>query len=62
MQINPKEIRNHFEKSMEKYDENAVVQKFLAGILADETAAIQKDFGRVLELGCGTGLLTRNLV
>lgn len=61
MQINPKEIRNHFEKSMEKYDENAVVQKFLAEILSDETAAIKKDFGRVLELGCGTGLLTSRL-
>ena len=62
MQINPKSIKNHFEKSMEKYDENAVVQKFLAEILTDETAKIQKDFGSILELGCGTGLLTRQIV
>lgn len=61
MQVNPKLIKSHFEKSMDKYDDNAVVQKFLAETLAEETANIKKDFGKILELGCGTGLLTRRI-
>lgn len=61
MQINPKLIKNHFEKSMDKYDENAVVQKFIAKVMAIETAKIKKDYEKVLELGCGTGLLTRQI-
>lgn len=61
MQINPKIIKSHFEKSMDKYDENAIVQKFLAEILADETAFIKKDYDKILELGCGTGLLTKQI-
>ncbi len=59
MQINPKLIKTHFEKSMEKYDENAIVQKFMAEILASETASVKNSFEKILELGCGTGLLTR---
>lgn len=61
MQINPKIIKSHFEKSMDKYDENAIVQKFLAEILAEETALIRKNYTNILELGCGTGLLTKQL-
>lgn len=61
MQINPKLIKNHFEKSMDKYDENAVVQRFIAEVMTKETAKIKKDYGKILELGCGTGLLTRQI-
>ncbi len=61
MQINPKIIKSHFEKSMDKYDENAIVQKFLAEVLADKTASIKKDYDKILELGCGTGLLTKQI-
>ena len=61
MQINPKTIKNHFEKSMEKYDENAIVQNFLAETLTKELSKIQSDFNNILELGCGTGLLTKQL-
>ncbi len=61
MQINTKSIKSRFEKSMDKYDENAVIQLDLAQKLAEETAKIQNEFETVLELGCGTGLLTRQL-
>ena len=59
MQINPKLIKNQFEKSMEKYNENAVVQQITAEKLAHQTAKIRKDFTNILELGSGTGLLTK---
>ncbi len=62
MQINLKEVKNCFEKSMDKYDENAIVQRFLAETLATETSNIRNNFGKILELGCGTGLLTREIV
>ena len=44
MQINPKLIKNQFEKSMDKYNENAVVQQISAEKLAEQTAIIRKDF------------------
>lgn len=61
MQINPKIIKSHFEKSMDKYDENAIVQRFLAELLSNEIAVINKKYNKILELGCGTGLLTKEL-
>ncbi len=61
MQINPKSVKKHFEKSLDKYDENAVVQKFIAEKLAQETASIRSDFDNILELGSGTGLLTKEI-
>ena len=62
MQVNPKSVKSHFEKSMDKYDENATVQKFLAEILAAETTKLSNSYGKILELGCGTGLLTKEIV
>lgn len=61
MQPDPKAIKKHFEKSMDKYDENAVVQKFLAEKLADELCEFSQRFDKILELGAGTGLLTREI-
>lgn len=61
MQLNTKSIKSHFEKSMDKYDENAVVQTDLAEKLTLKTSKIQKQFGSILELGCGTGILTKQI-
>ena len=58
---NSRSIKKQFEKSMEKYDENAIVQKDLAQKLVSETAKIRHDFNTILELGAGTGLLTKQL-
>ena len=59
MQLNTQSIKSRFEKSMDKYDENAVVQKESAEKLAAETAKIRKNFDVILETGSGTGLLTQ---
>ena len=62
MQINPKIIKKQFEKSMGKYNENAIVQKFTAQKLVTNLAGIKNNFNNVLELGSGTGLLTEEFV
>ena len=62
MQVNPKSVKSHFFFFMDKYDENATVQKFLAEILAAETTKLSNSYGKILELGCGTGLLTKEIV
>ena len=61
MQLNTQSIKSRFEKSMDKYDENAVVQKESAEKLAAETAKIRKNFDVILETGSGTGLLTQEI-
>jgi len=62
MQINPKLIKKQFEKSMDKYDKNAVVQKIMAEKLVSELIKISGNFDNILELGAGTGLLTKELI
>ena len=61
MQINPKEIKKQFEKNMNTYDEHACVQKLMAQILVEKIAEINSNFENILELGSGTGLLTREI-
>lgn len=41
---------------MDKYNENAIVQKIMAEKLVEDLP--EKSYDRILELGCGTGLLT----
>ncbi len=62
MQVNPKLIKNQFEKSLETYTENAIVQQIMAKKLADELSKIRTDFDNILELGAGTGILTKELI
>lgn len=62
MQVNPKLIKNQFEKSLDTYSQNAIVQQIMAERLIDELAKICDNFDNILELGCGTGILTQKLV
>lgn len=62
MQINPKLIKNQFEKSLDTYNKNAVVQQIMAEKLIEETAKIKTCYDNVLELGSGSGLLTKELI
>lgn len=62
MQINPKLIKNQFEKSLDTYNKNAVVQQIMAEKLIEETAKIKTCYDNVLELGSGAGLLTKELI
>ncbi|MBO6087342.1 malonyl-ACP O-methyltransferase BioC [bacterium] len=59
--MNPKLIKKQFEKSFETYDKNAVVQRVLAEKLSSQIAKIRVEYENILELGCGTGLLTKVL-
>jgi len=62
MPANFKFIKKQFEKSMKDYDKNAVVQTMTADILLTELGKISNVFENILEIGAGTGLLTRHLV
>lgn len=61
MQLNTKSIKSRFEKSMDKYNENAVVQTEMAEKLTFQTLKLSAEFDTILELGCGTGVLTERL-
>lgn len=57
-----KYIKKQFEKSMNDYEKNAVVQDLMATKMIIELAKISNSFSNILELGAGTGLLTKRLV
>ena len=54
-------IKKQFEKSMNDYDKNATVQDLMASKLLIELSKISTDFENILELGSGTGLLTKRI-
>lgn len=60
MQANPKLVKNQFKKSLDKYEENALVQSVMAEKLVEYLPS--DNFQNILELGCGTGLLTKKLI
>lgn len=53
-------VASRFNRSAVTYDENCRVQRLMAGRLAARLQAISAP-SRILELGCGTGYLTRLL-
>lgn len=61
MQLNTKSIKSRFEKSMDKYDDNAIVQHDMAKNIVGELLKISNKFESILELGSGTGNLTREI-
>ncbi len=62
MPIDIKNIKKQFEKSMNDYDKNAVVQDMMASKLVIELEKVSSCFDNIFELGSGTGLLTKRLV
>lgn len=62
MEINKQEVQKRFRKSISSYDENAQVQKVvidrLCPMILTSFQAVPLD---ILEIGCGTGLLTAQL-
>lgn len=62
MQLNTKSIKSQFEKSMNKYDENAIVQCNMAKYLIANLIKINSNFESILELGSGTGVLTKEIL
>ncbi len=61
MYIDNKFIKKQFEKSMKDYDKNATVQDLMASKLLIELSKISTAFDNILELGSGTGLLTKRI-
>ena len=57
-------VRRRFTVAMGSYEDSAVAQRSIASRLAAliGTYAARQCAGRVLEIGCGTGLLTRGLL
>jgi len=59
VQVDTKLLKAKFEKSMPKYNANALVQRTMAERLVRLTVeACGENFAQILELGSGTGLLT----
>lgn len=56
-------VKLRFENSFYTYDEHAVVQRDMAEKLADYTfASCGEYYKKVLEIGCGTGFLTKHIM
>jgi len=55
--INKELINSRFAKTLSSYDENAKIQKRMAQRLIEFLPSQQ--FGSILEIGCGTGFLTK---
>lgn len=60
MRTDPKIIKKQFKKSIDVYEQHAVVQAIMADKLI--SALPLGDYTSILELGCGSGLLTRKLI
>ncbi len=60
MQADTKTIKKNFQKSFEKYNANAIVQRVMAEKLSG--FVVGKNFDSILEIGAGTGFLTEFLV
>ena len=58
--MNKNLISSRFEKHLKDYDKNARVQKLMAEKLV--TLCSKRKYKNILEIGCGTGLLTREIV
>ena len=60
--IDKEQVRRRFARHLAAYDSLAVVQQRIAERLAGRFSGyVPEAFGRVLEVGCGTGFLTREL-
>ena len=62
MPIDFKHVKKQFEKSMADYDKNAVVQEIMATKMVTNLSKISTNFENILEIGTGTGLLTKHIL
>jgi len=60
VKLEKKYIKSRFSKGISTYDSNADVQKQIVNVLLSELQKVHpsKKFGNVLEIGCGSGILT----
>ena len=63
MNIDKAEVACRFGRSIESYEEHAAVQREIAAHLAElATAYVTQPPRKILEVGCGTGLLTERIL
>ncbi|MBP1157514.1 MULTISPECIES: malonyl-ACP O-methyltransferase BioC [unclassified Paenibacillus] len=64
MRIDKGKVRRHFDRHAGSYDQYAVVQRTMADYLLELTLKRKapEDVRRIIEIGCGTGLLTGKLL
>ena len=53
-------IKKRFSRSLQTYDRTAIVQQEMAKVLI-KLLPTERDYNSILEIGCGTGFLTREL-
>jgi len=58
--MNKNLIQKRFAKNLNTYNDNAKIQKIMAEKLVSLSA--RKDYDSILEIGCGTGLLTEKVL
>ncbi len=63
MKLDKELIKKRFARSLKTYAEHALVQKAIAERLLFELSTIAGDkFERIFEIGCGSGIMTRQIV
>lgn len=61
--VDKKTVKTRFKKSLPTYDNTATVQKHMCNVLMYELFNCKtNDFDTILEIGCGTGTLTKKVV
>lgn len=59
--VNKQLVKERFQKKINTYEKNAIVQKQMADFLINNLKAKQSEFERIFEIGCGSGLLTKRI-
>lgn len=59
--LDPHSVQRAFDSSAARYDEAAVLQRYVADELLERLIALEPEPYQVLDLGCGTGFLTRSV-
>ncbi len=63
MILDKQKVTNQFRKSRETYEKEALVQRQVIDVFVKELLETKRiNFNNVMEIGCGTGLLTRQLI
>lgn len=60
--LDKKSTRQHFERAAESYDAAAVLQREIATRLSERLDYIKLQPKRALDIGCGTGFITKDLL
>lgn len=61
--LNKELVKQRFEKNLSTYTDNAIIQKHMASeLVASLIANCSENFSQILEIGCGAGTLTREIL